>query len=265
MAMPWDWAWWSGSAREEGLYEPDDNGLAGACERLVTALREYETKASEGDALLAQQEMVNKANEDQAASNWVDKLEMKYGLDAVADARERQEALLAHLDAHADYYRYVLFQALPPGEQLARLTASAPQLKVGYFEPRVVSYSGNMLAVPLTPMGQSDLANLVENLGEVLETAAEEAAAASLGVADDDIILPTPGLTVETSLGRCSACGPHEERLRELEARRLEAATALDESEVERRQRLLESGELGDPSSSADPLRVQVEMRPAHD
>ncbi|MEV4864588.1 hypothetical protein [Streptomyces ossamyceticus] len=260
MAVFWDWGWWTGSAREEGLYEPDDNGIAGACDRLVSALRAYEAKAAEGEALLTQQEMANKAGEDQTSANWVDKLEMKYGLDVVADAREREEALLAHLAAHADYYRYVLFQSLPPGEQLARLVEVAPQLKVGYFEPRVVSYSGSKLALPLTPLGQSDLARLVGNMSSVLERAAEEAAEAARGVADEDIILPTPGLTIETSVGRCSGCGPHERRLQEFEARQRAAQVALVEEEVDRRRHRREAGDLSDPAPPAGPPRLQVEV-----
>jgi hypothetical protein len=99
MINAWDWPWWTGRCRDEGLYNPNDNGVAGACDRLVAALRDYDAKAAEGDALLAQQELVNKGNEAQKAANWVDKLEFKYGLDVVADAMERQEALLAHLHA----------------------------------------------------------------------------------------------------------------------------------------------------------------------
>ena len=263
---PWphlNWAWWTGSCREEGLYQADDNGIAGACDRLVAAWRDYQAKMAEGDALLAQQELVNKANAEQAQANWVDKLEMKYGLDLVADARERQEALLAHLGEHADYYRYVLFQALPPGEQLRLLTASAPQLKVGYFEPRVVAMDGPLLALPLTPVGQSDLLKMVKDLQKELKQATHQGTAAAEELTPDKYILPTPGLTVETSLGRCSGCGPHEHAMRDIERRRAAAQADLVEEEVRRRRARVDAKDYDDPAPGGHPLWVHLEMVPA--
>ncbi|GAA1432204.1 hypothetical protein GCM10009616_21130 [Microlunatus lacustris] len=260
MGAPWDWAWWSGEARKNGLYDPDDNGIAAACERLVKVLRDYDAKESEGGAVLAQQEMVNKANQEQAAANWVDKLEMKYGLDEIADAREREDALLAHLNGHADYYRYVLFQALPPGEQLAALAAAAPQLRVGFFEPRVVAHSGELLAVPLSPTAKSELETLVKGISDTLKKAADEAIAIAEAIEADDVILPTPGLTVETSLGECSAAEPHQVSLNELELKQLRAALALDEAEGDRRAKQLATGDLTPFRSLATPLAVGLHL-----
>lgn len=260
MGAPWDWAWWSGEARKNGLYDPDDNGIATACERLVKILRDYDAKESEGGAVLAQQEMVNKANQDQAAANWVDKLEMKYGLDEIADAREREDALLAHLNGHADYYRYVLFQALPPGEQLAALAAAAPQLRVGFFEPRVVAHSGELLAVPLSPTAKSELETLVKGISDTLKKASDDAIAIAEAIEADDVILPTPGLTVETSLGKCSAAEPHQVALNELELEQLRATLMLDETEGERRTKQLATGDVTPFQSLSTPLTLDLHL-----
>ncbi|WP_130447940.1 hypothetical protein [Kribbella rubisoli] len=238
-AAPWDWAWWSGSCRDNGLYTPNDAGLVGAMTRMTDALGKYEAKESEGDALLQGQQMVQKANEEQAAANWVDKLEMKYGLDVVADAQERQTALLTHLHDHKDYYHYVLFQALPPGEQLKLLTANAAELRVGFFEPRVVAYNGDQLAIPLTPTGQNELAKFVEDAQESLAEAAEEAQAAADKMVPEEVIIPTAGLVVETSMGKCSACEPHREQMHSLEARSATALARQAEAEADRRDKLL--------------------------
>ncbi|WP_336922909.1 hypothetical protein [Aquipuribacter sp. SD81] len=263
MGAPWDWAWWSGEARKNGLYDPDDNGIAAACERLIKILRDYDAKEAEGGAVLAQQEMVNKANEAQAAANWVDKLEMKYGLDEIADAREREDALLAHLNGHADYYRYVLFQALPPGEQLSALAAAAPQLRVGFFEPRVVAHSGDLLAVPLSPTAKSELETLVKGISDTLKQAADEAIKIAEEIEADDVILPTPGLTVETSLGKCSAAEPHQVALNDLELQQLRAALALDEAEGGRRTNRLAAGDVSAFESPPTPLAVDLHLHHA--
>ena len=47
----WDWGWWSGRCREEGLYMPDDAGLAGYLTRFADAYQAYLVKASEPDDL----------------------------------------------------------------------------------------------------------------------------------------------------------------------------------------------------------------------
>jgi hypothetical protein len=240
-AHAWDWAWWSGSCRDNGLYTPNDAGLVGALTRMLDALTKYEGKQSEGDALQQQQQMVQQAQQEQAAANWVDKLEMKYGLDVVADAQERQAALLTHLEEHKDYYHYVLFQALPPGEQLKLLTANAAELRVGFFEPRVVAYNGSQLAIPLTPTGQNALTKFVQDAQDVLGKAADEAQAAADQMVPEEVIIPTAGLVVETSLGKCTACEPHRELMHTLEARSATALARQAEAEATRREKLLGS------------------------
>lgn len=242
-----NWAWFTGQVRDQGMYNPDDAGFVAGHKRLTSAMRDYEAKASEGDALLSQQQMVASANQEQAAANWVDKLEMKYGLEVVADAMEREQALMAHLNEHADYYRFVLFQALPPGEQLKLLTELAPQLKIGFFEPRVVANNGPLLALPLTPVGETALAKLVKNLRDTLKKASDEAAAAQERMLPDDYILPTPGMTVVTTLGKCTGCGPHEEKMLEIEADKARAEADILTQEARRRELRLDNELYDDP------------------
>ncbi|MET9272082.1 hypothetical protein [Kribbella sp. NPDC003557] len=263
-----NWGWFTGQVRDQGMYSPDDCGFAAAHRRLTQALRDYEAKASEGDALLTQQQMVAGANQEQAAANWVDKLEMKYGLEVVADAHEREEALLAHLKDHADYYRFVLFQALPPGEQLKLLTDLAPQLRVGFFEPRVVANNGSLLALPLTPVGESQLVKTVEDLKTILEKASDEAAQAEERMQADDYILPTPGMTVTTTLGVCDGCGPHERAMHDIEKRKAAAEAGIAEAEVRRRGLRLDDEQYDDPVAPPRPLRIELithEVEPAVD
>ena len=262
LVMEWDWGWWSGSCRNNGLYTPNDAGLVGALSRMTDALGKYDAKDSEGDALLQQQKMVQGAQEEQEAANWVDKLEMKYGLDVVADAQERQAALLQHLADHKDYYRYVLFQALPPGEQLKLLTTNAAQLRMGYFEPRVVAYSGDALAIPLTPTGQNQLTDFVDDLTTTLGQAADEAQVAADQMVPEDVIIPTAGVVVETSLGRCCACEPHRRKMHRAEERRAKALAKQAEAEADRRHQRLETQppDLGEFTSPDGGARLTVRI-----
>jgi hypothetical protein len=232
---PFKWNFWTGALRQEGLYTADDAGLAGLCASLKGLWLEYQTKSKEGDALLAQEELAAKAGSKQDEASYVDKLEMKYGLEVVASAQERWQALRAHLDKHADYYRYVLFQAQSPGEQLDQIMRAAPHLLVGMFEPHVVAQAGKYLAVPLTPIGRSKLNTMVTDLTDRLDKAASEALKAAEGIEDEHIILPTPGMAISSHLGTCSACGDHEEAIRAAQLRQAKADADAAEAEAQRR------------------------------
>ncbi|MFC7307272.1 hypothetical protein ACFQVC_23990 [Streptomyces monticola] len=241
---PFDWGtFWYPRVKDGRLYDVDDAGLAVRADRLREAFLRWEGKAAAGGGQLEAQQALKDAELKQDEATVADKLEMKYGLENVCDGRERAETLQAHLEDHRDYYRYVLFQALPPSEQLALLMQAAPQLSVGMFEPHVVAMNGGDLAVPLTPLGESTLARLVGDIRRSLGEAGEQAADAASRMPPDTVILPTPGVTVETSLGDCTGCDEHTEQMRAAE---LEAALA--------RARLLRlEGDLRQARLCADP------------
>jgi hypothetical protein len=130
---------------------------------------------------------------------------------------------MAHLREHWSYYRFALFQALPPSEQLDRLiVGSSYVLRAGMFEPRVVSAHGDQLAVPLNTSNYPGLeAFLLNMLGEVKETEPSTST----------VLLPTPGMSIESRLGRCTGCEETIERTRAIELRRL--AAVADQAEYE--------------------------------
>src|SRR4029453_13393967 len=111
------------------------------------------------------------------------------------------------------------FQGMSTGAQIGRLMDLAPQPSIGMFEPHVVASDGPNLAVPLTPLAETTLATVVANLADILEQAAEDAEAAGSRIGVDDIILTTPGVSVESWLGKCSGCADHTEKLRAAEIR----------------------------------------------
>jgi hypothetical protein len=221
---PWDWGWWTDRCRENGLYSPDDMGIPGRVQRLqekwqaLDAAPPVEKAQQEGAKLKSEAD----ARQDQQAAE--DVLETKFPLEQLSSARERADALLAHLGEHASYYRFALFQALPPSEQLERLIASSSGvLQPGMFEPRVVSSHGDDLAVPLNtntyPGLEAFLANAVDGVKETEP-------------ATSTVLLPTPGMSIESRLGRCSGCEEFIEQSRAIELRRLSAVADQAEREA---------------------------------
>ena len=229
----WDWAWWSGRCREESLYSPDDMGIPGRVQRLSEKWQAFDASPA-ADAATAMGDKAKDqadARQDQQAAE--DVLEMKFPLEEVAKNRERADALMAHLSEHWSYYRFALFQALPPSEQLDRLiTGSSNVLRAGMFEPRVVSAHGDQLAIPLNTSNYPGLeAFLLNMLGDVKETEPSTST----------VLLPTPGMSIESRLGRCTGCEDYIERTRAIELRRLSAVADQAEHEAARLKARLDS------------------------
>ncbi len=233
-SFPWNYA---ERFRGRGLWQPDDAGVLAALGRLQKAVAQYASRQSApplaGD--------VADATQEHAAASIMDRLEFAFPLEEMATARERQDALLRHLDEHADYYRYVLFQNLPPSSQLDHIMAnSGDLLSVGMFEPHAVGFQRDRLAIPISPTGESALTALHARLGTVLAQANQEAEATAAAAQETalSLVLPTPGVTVESSLGTCSSCEDDVVQERRISRDLLQA-------EVDRRHKRLEAGELG--------------------
>ncbi|MEU2289053.1 hypothetical protein ABZ614_45495 [Streptomyces sp. NPDC013178] len=252
MAAAWDWAWWSGRCREEQLYTADDMGIAAAAQRLADKMLALDTAPTIADVAAQKgQEQVDKAGQRQDQQAAEDVLEMKFGLEEVGRARERSKTLRDHLNEHRDYYRYVLFQALPPSEQLERLmSGSGGALRVGMFEPRVVSMHGPYLAVPLHAAG----GDLVSAFRTTIVASLQ-----SMDTSTSRIMLPTPGMTIESRLGRCSAGESFIEKSREYELRRLEATARQAEAEADRLEARVAARQLDDPKPVPAPVGVRIE------
>ncbi|MER6160928.1 hypothetical protein ABT147_36310 [Streptomyces sp. NPDC001868] len=239
MNLPGDWAWWSGRCREEQVYIPDDMGIAAAAQRLADKVQALDAAPIIDKALDKGDEQADKANSRQDQQAAEDVLEMKFGLEEVGRARERSKTLRDHLNEHLHYYRYVLFQALPPSEQLERLMAgSGGALRVGMFEPRVVSMHGPYLAVPLHADGE----DLVSTFRKTIV-----ASLLSMKVKTSRVMLPTPGMTIESRLGRCSAAEDYIEKSRGYELRRLAATARQAEAEAARLEARVAAKQYDDP------------------
>jgi hypothetical protein len=252
LGAAWDWAWWSGRCREEGLYSPDDMGIPGRVQRLTEKWQAFDasTGADQAADLGDKAKAAVDAQQSQQAAE--DVLEMKYPLEEVARNRERADALMSHLGEHWSYYRFALFQALPPGEQLDRLISGSQNvLRAGMFEPRVVSAHGDQLAVPLNTSNYPGLeAFLLNMLGDVKETEPSTST----------VLLPTPGMAIESRLGKCSGCEDYLERSRAIELRRLSAVADKEEHEAARLKARLDAmpPQLENDEIRLEPLRVEL-------
>ncbi|MBW6440119.1 hypothetical protein KZ829_40985 [Actinoplanes hulinensis] len=223
MKDEWDWAWWSGRCREENMYTPEDMGVPGRVQRVMEKWQAYDAAPP---ATAAGDKAADDADQRQGQQAAEDVLEMKFPLEEIARHRERADALMSHLREHWSYYRFALFQALPPSEQLERLIiGSSNVLRAGMFEPRVVSAHGDQLAVPLNTSNYPGLeAFLLNMLGDVRNTEP----------ATSTVLLPTPGMSIESRLGRCTGCEEYIELTRAIELRRLTAMAEQAELEAER-------------------------------
>jgi hypothetical protein len=145
----------------------------------------------------------------------------------VAAALVSEAALMTHLTANESYYRYAMWQALPPGGQAARL-ASLPDL-VGLVENEVVGAAGDKLAVVFRLT--ADPAARAWFQGNVLDNPGLLEEAEPLTVA-----LPTPGVVLETRLGQCDGCEDFivQHRALELQQQTAELVAAQQRAEQEK-------------------------------
>lgn len=252
----WDWAWWTGRMRDEGLYTANDGGLGTLAEQLQKAFMAWEAKKAQGDAMKDQDVAQADATSRQQKDSTDDKLSTAFPLEELAAAYERRQCLLAHLAEHTDFYNYVLFQSLPPSEQALKIIeATNGKLQVGLFEPRVVAMSGSRLVVPLTPLaGPVNLKNFLQNLGQQLETAFEAASQTP-----DTAILTTPGVSISSRLGQCSGCEEHLEAARGHELRRLSAVADQAQREADRRLKRLEAQDYGNFEGAPAAVRLELQ------
>ena len=255
MLMDWDWGWWNERLKEEGLYSANDGGLGGACDQLQKAWQAWEAKKAQGDAMKDQDVAKTEAEGKQDKASSDDRLSMAFPLEELAKARERSKVLRDHFNEHKDFYNYALFQALPPTEQSTRiLEASDGKLQVGLFEPRVVAMNGTRLVVPLTPLaGSPSLQAFVTSLGNDLETSFNAALSTP-----DQTVMPTPGVSISSRLGRCSACEDEIESARANETARQAALTRQEEAEANRRTARINASDLTAFANPPAALHVEV-------
>lgn len=221
-------------ARISGLPSFDDRGL-------VAAIGAFRSAFGAWKAFLAEEAA---KDEKMAAIRRIEKQERElrvleaFPLRATAEAEERLEALLAHLNdpRNRDHYRFAVWN-----ERSGATDSTLMQLALsGLIEPNPVGLVGDLLAVPLkTPRGSKFEKFFSDSLQDLLKEPPRDT---------QDHILPTPALYAEAIVGNCCACEESlvkhtqldldrkdiENRIRELEARRLKARLDLATPNLDR-------------------------------
>jgi hypothetical protein len=173
------------------------------------------------------------------------------GLRETAEAEERRDALLAHLndDRNIDQYRFAVIN-----ERLGANTDIVMQLALaGVVDPTPVGIVNEKLAVPIRLGPDTPLDKLFKNsLAKLMnERKADERRH----------ILPTPALYSESIVGECSAAEQDAVERRTLERRRMELDNRLTMLEAERLQARLNGTPplLDKEPSAAARLNVSVD------
>ena len=227
----------------------EDNGLELAIARFAATYQDLldgREAAAKADAARAQT-LVRRDDDATAA------LADAYPAKAVAEAVERERALLAHMLDHQHYYRYVLWRALDPGRQLALVYRLGHLAQ--YVYPQAVGYLGDLLAFPVKlasdPGLEAWFATVIRDNAEL----------ATLATAQT-VTLPTPGMTMETRLGTCEGCEEHLLKQRDVELKLREALLDQAKLETQRYELRLKQPQplLDDPTPASGPLHVVVEQ-----
>jgi hypothetical protein len=174
-----------------------------------------------------------------------------------------EAALLTHLTANESYYRFALWQALSPAGRAARLE-SLPDL-MGLVENEVLGLVGDKLAVAFRVAADPNVRSWFE--GNVLNNPGFQQDVAQ----PFTVVLPTPGVTLESRLGQCDACEQFivQHRALDLQQKSAEVVAAQQRAEQEKletqryqarlsqKQPLLE-----DPDQNLSGIRVILEGQP---
>jgi hypothetical protein len=217
---------------------------------LVSAIVDVRAKYAAWQAYLAEQ----RANEEERAEleRIADEERAPTVLDAfplraTADAEERLEALLDHLnhERNVDHYRFAVWNE--------RAGSTDPQLLAlalaGFTEGAPVGVVGDELAVPVRiPPGSALEAFFKASIEDLIAMSPRD---------DDDHILPTAALFAEAIPGACCACEPNLVRAEELDLARKELDNSLVKLEADRLAARLAAKELDEPDATV-PIRVEL-------
>jgi hypothetical protein len=250
-----DWGWWWGELKRVGLMEAEDAGAGAQIEQFSTVYKAFLDAAKQKGAETEGATMAKQAQQAQDRLSDEDRLENDFPMRDSAIAQERAEMLQEHLKEHAEHYSFALFQALPPQEQLNYIERAMSSISTGFdpgfFQPRVVSQIGTRLLVPLNHQMIPKADELLRILKEQIDVPPQE----------DTVLLPSPGMTIESRLGRCSAGEDFIEETRKLDLKLREAQVRQAEAEAARLERRLVATPplLGDPRAQTPELEVRID------
>ena len=226
----------------------NDHGLRASLDHLIRLHDAWLEEQKDTDAAAA-----GAAEADAAAT---DAVRDAFGVEEVTEALERESALLAHLNLHAGYYRAELWKALTPATQLGLLKPLLPEA----VSPHAVGSFGDKLAFPVRLDAIPDAEQLIADLvtdNDLLD---------DLG-RDDEVVLPTPAVTLESRLGACDGCEEFVVKHRDLDLAVAAERAKQEALETERYQKRLAQSPpvLDDPDPHQDQAAVRLVVRQEKD
>lgn len=212
------------------------------------AWRKVEEAARLADEKRAEEELAAKAERE------IRILE-SFGLRDTADARERLEALLDHLNdaRNIDHYRFAIWnERAGAADDVVMNLALA-----GFIDPTPVGIVGDKLAVPVKLIKGTPLADIFGNSMADLKE--------GLKTNEKKHLLPTAALYSESVLGQCGACEEFIVKSRAIELRQREALARQAELEADRFEARLKATppELDSPTPNTDAVRIRLEAETA--
>ncbi|MDQ0078565.1 hypothetical protein [Arthrobacter oryzae] len=250
-----DWGWWWTEILRVGLLEAEDAGLGTQIEQFTKVYRAFLDGVKSGGISADTKKLIQEQQKNQNQQNDEDRIENDFPIRDYALAKERAEVLELHLQEHAEHYSFALFLALPPQEQLDHIEQSMAGLltsfEPGFFQPRVVSQIGSKLLVPLNH-------EVIQSGQEFLD---DFKTAIDVTAGEDTMQLPSPGLTIEARLGRCSACEDfiEESRRLDIELRTAQVRQATAEAKRLEARLAAQPPRLEDPHEPVPRLSVDIQ------
>lgn len=226
-----------------GLGSFDDAGL-------VAAMADVQAKYTAWQARLAEQRERDEARaelERIAAEERALRVLDAFPLRATADAGERLDALLDHLndERNIDHYRFAVWNERAGSADPALLMLAL----AGITEGAPVGAVGDYLAVPLRiPDGSMLDEFFTESIEDLLDMSPRD---------EDAHILPTAALYAEAIPGECCACEKSIIRRQQLELKQREVENEILEAERDRLQAKLKADDLSG-ATTTEPLRVEL-------
>lgn len=171
---------------------------------------------------------------DTLANERNDQIRNAFPLSAVAEAREREEVLMMHLQDNSNYYSFALYQA-----QLANGSAEMPQLvklSEGLISPEAMGIVQGKLAFPINLDDLPAAANpaTIGALRDWFNEKIRDNVELDDGPDPSVVSLPTPGISLETRLGCCDGCEDFIMDTRKVDLRQRTALARQTEYEADR-------------------------------
>jgi hypothetical protein len=246
---------WFLECKRVGLFSPEDAGLGKLIQDFDKVYRAFLKSEEAGitPVVIGGALAVN-ANQQQDEWNVADRLQTDFPLRDYAYAVERSEALLVHLQANHNHYAFALFRAQPPQAQLTyiedTLVALEGYFSPGFFTPRVVSQIGKFMLVPLNdtfiPKAQ-DLLKILKARTNIVDEV-------------EDVLLPSPGMTIEARLGNCDTCEDFIDETRQLDLALRREQVRQAKLEADRMDARLKAEILDEPSTRVPSIQVELKQ-----